>query len=229
MPNIENGSFKPDFSKELDIESLISAPLVAVSKANVVMAQGQTRFFLEYCFNKVGDNYEPIMIRMALKKAVIVPPQPEQPGQPPVNASAPGVLPIVLASEGKAAVPAKPEAIVGQTTYFELPLLTIIPFNSLAVDKMNIDFDLEITATKSKPSTLNNESNNNITDEKPQLYGKISYDPNNGNANESKSPSKKQLSSKLKVNINAATLPLPQGILTIIDLYSKSINPTTNT
>lgn len=166
---------------------------------------------------------------MALKKAVIVPPQPEQPGQPPVNASAPGVLPIVLASEGKAAVPAKPEAIVGQTTYFELPLLTIIPFNSLAVDKMNIDFDLEITATKSKPSTLNNESNNNITDEKPQLYGKISYDPNNGNANESKSPSKKQLSSKLKVNINAATLPLPQGILTIIDLYSKSINPTTNT
>ena len=81
MPNINHGSFTPDFSKELDIESLISAPLVAVSKANVVMAQGQTRFFLEYCFNKIGDNYEPIMIRMALKKAVIVPPQPEQPGQ----------------------------------------------------------------------------------------------------------------------------------------------------
>ena len=94
---------------------------------------------------------------------------------------------------------------------------------------MNIDFDLEITATKSKPNTPNNESNNNITDEKPQLYGKISYDPNSGNADDSQNPYKKQLSSKLKVNINATTLPLPKGILTIIDLYSKSINPTTNT
>ncbi len=214
----------PDFSKELDIESLISAPLVAVSKANVVMAQGQTRFLLEYCFNKKGDNYEPVMIRMALTRAVIIPAQPSEPGVPPTLPSEPGVTPVVLASEGIPAMPARAKSIQNETTYFDLPLLTIVPLNSLAVDKMNIDFDLEITSTTAKPTTATNATNNKITDAKPQLYGKISNNTSGSNANDADNTSN-QYSSKLKVNINAATLPLPKGVLTIIDMYTKAIQP----
>ena len=33
------------------------------------------------------------------------------------------------------------------------------------------------------------------------------------------------LSSRLKVNIHAGRLPLPKGVLTILDLYTKSIQP----
>ena len=44
MPEPQNQSFKPSFNSEINIESIISAPLVAASKANVVMVTGQTRF-----------------------------------------------------------------------------------------------------------------------------------------------------------------------------------------
>src|SRR6476659_2746560 len=167
MPQITDQDFNPDYSRALDIESLISAPLVAVSKANVVMAQGQTRFLLEYCFNKTGVNYEPVMIRMALTKAVI---SPEIPAVKRVEPSAPGVLPIVA---GVNAVPAVPASMQNVTTYFNLPLLTIIPLNSLAFEKVAIAFDMEITSVVTKPSQAANESNNTITDRKAQLYGKV--------------------------------------------------------
>ena len=54
-----------NYNSEIDVESIITAPLVAASKANVVMATGQQRFILDYCFavNKDGT-HEPIMIEM---------------------------------------------------------------------------------------------------------------------------------------------------------------------
>ena len=65
MAVLINQEFKPNFGSELNIESIISAPLVAASKANVVMVTGQTRFLLDYCFKKNDNNtYEPIMIEM---------------------------------------------------------------------------------------------------------------------------------------------------------------------
>ncbi|TKC10500.1 DUF2589 domain-containing protein [Pedobacter polaris] len=221
MPKVTNREFNPNFSKALDIESLISAPLVAVSKANVVMAQGQTRFLLEYCFKKNGESYEPILIQMALTKPVI---DPGKAAVKAVAASAPGVMPVVEAVE---ATPAIPQSMQMVTTHFTLPLLTIVPLNSLAVEKVNIDFDMEITSVASKPSGSANESNNTITDRKAQLYGKVSDSGSNserGSANQSKTLN------KIKINLNAATLPLPAGVLTIIDIYTKSIQavPTEN-
>ncbi|TCC90058.1 DUF2589 domain-containing protein [Pedobacter frigiditerrae] len=221
MPKVTNQKFNPNFSKALDIESLISAPLVAVSKANVVMAQGQTRFLLEYCFKKNGDGYEPILIQMALTKPVI---DRGKVAVKAIAASAPGVIPVVEAVE---AAPAVPQSIQLVTTHFSLPLLTIVPMNSLVVDKVTIDFDMEITSVASKPSNGTNESGNKITDRKAQLYGKVSDSGSNSNR-DSKNQSK--ISNKVKININAATLPLPAGVLTIIDLYTKSIQavPTEN-
>ena len=37
MAENEQGTFKPQFGAELNIESIIGAPLVAASKANVMM------------------------------------------------------------------------------------------------------------------------------------------------------------------------------------------------
>lgn len=215
MPYATNQSFDPDFSRGLDIESLISAPLIAVSKANVVMAQGQTRFLLDYCFKKSGENYEPVLIRMAINKSIIIPVEsnPEDIANDEISGTSADKVSRKMVQQQYTT-----ETV---TTYFDLPLLTIVPLNSLVVDKVAIDFDLEISSYVAHSPSSVDESNNTITDKKALLYGKISHDRSDPN-NQSKS----QLSSKIKVNLNAATLPLPAGVLSIIDIYNKSIQVT---
>jgi hypothetical protein len=117
-----NSFFKPNFGSELNIESLISAPLIAASKANVAMVTGQARFLLDYCFVKTTTGtYEPIMIKMSLSKGI-------------------------LDSSKK---PGDPDYIRVESLNFNLPLLCIIPLSSIAVDNVKIDFDMEITSVTS--------------------------------------------------------------------------------
>ncbi|MBO3696818.1 DUF2589 domain-containing protein [Roseivirga sp. E12] len=190
MPESQNQSFKPSFGKELNIESIISAPLVAASKANVMMVTGQTRFLLEYCFTKEdGKTYEPVMIEMSMVRGVI--------------------------DDSKK--PTDPGYIQKAQLTFNIPLLCLVPLNSLAIDKVTVDFDMEITSVTSKESTKK-VGENNIMDKKAQLNGKISGGPS-GDKNNTQS------TSKLKVGINAGPLPLPVGVLAILDLYTKNIQP----
>lgn len=201
MPGNTNQPFVPDYSSELDIESIISAPLVAASKANVVMVTGQTRFLLEYCFQQKNDgNYEPKMINMVMKQGVADPTK--KPGDP-------GYI-----QEAKMT--------------FAIPLLCLVPLNSLVIDKVTVDFDLEITSMTSREVKTDNNAaidngnqKRNIIDKKVQLNGMISY-KNNNTCNENY---KTQSTSRLAVNINAGPLPLPTGVLTILDIYSKAILP----
>lgn len=193
-----NQSFEPDFRKEIDIASIISAPLVAVSKANVIMVTGQTRFLLEYCFTKSANNtYEPVLIEMSMTKGEI----------------------------DQTKEPDDPAYIKKVQLTFTIPLLCLIPINSLSVEKVTIDFDMEITSVTSTETKTANESENKVTGDKAQLNGKISYDPNQNSFNPNAREYKSQFSNKLKVNINAGTLPLPLGVLTILDLYTKAIQP----
>jgi hypothetical protein len=152
------------------------------------MAHGQTRFLLDYCFNKTDDGYEPVMITMALTRHLLAPDKHDN-------------------------------TVQGVTTYFKLPLLTIVPLNSLAVDKVTIDFHLEISGTSGKDADKTRGKGNQITDQKAQLYGKIGSDPSGA-----KNGMSRQNKSKIAVNINASALPLPSGVLTIIDMYNRSIH-----
>lgn len=187
-------TFRPSFSKELNIESIISAPLVAASKANVVMVTGQTKFLLEYCFtkNKESNTYEPKMIEMSMTRAEIVP----------------------------AVKQGEPDIIKEHKLTFNLPLLTLISLNSLAIDKVTVNFDLEITSVTSYEQL---GGDGKPLHKQAQLNGRISYDPNQ--QSNDKGQNKSSMRSQLKVNINAGPLPLPVGVLTIIDLYTKSIQP----
>jgi hypothetical protein len=186
--------FKPSFSKELNIESIISAPLVAASKANVVMVTGQTRFLLEYCFTKndKSNTYEPKMIEMSMTRGELV----------------------------KGEKPGDPDTIKKHVLTFNLPLLTLISLNSLAIDKVTVDFDLEITSVTSYENV---GGDGKPLDKQAQLNGRISYDPKQ--QSNDKGQNRSSMRSQLKVNINAGPLPLPVGVLTIIDLYTKSIQP----
>lgn len=185
-PNI----FKPQFGAELNIESIISAPLIAASKANVMMLSGQTRFLLDYCFEKRDDSYQPVMIEMLLVQPVM------DPTKQPTD---PGYISI-------------------EKMTFQVPLLCLLSLNSLAIDKVNVDFDLEITSVGSY------QSNVDVMERKAVLNGRVASVPQKTEKGTHEQLTN-QTSSRLKVNLNVGSLPLSKGVLTILDLYTKAIQP----
>ncbi|MNK18858.1 hypothetical protein D3C87_370720 [compost metagenome] len=195
---------------EINIESIISAPFIAISKANTMMLSGQARFILDYCFVKEKKDgeapelsdfdenaiYKPVMINLLMQKSVV-----KQVDNPETG-------------EWK-------EIIETSKAIISVPLLSIIPINSIAIDKVKVDFNLDITSITS----YNNQSNG-IIERKSQLNGKISSDRRSTGENGEKFESKNTSSRTLSVKIEAGALPLPLGILNILDLYSKNIHPT---
>ena len=190
----KNQKLIPQSNSEISIEAMISSPLVAASKANAEMMLGQTNFYLRNCFAKNDHGgYDPIMVKMALKRNVVD------------NNKLPGDV----------------DYITIQTMDFEVPIFCLIPINSLAIDKITVDFNMEITSTTSWELTEDDHKNTGkrVLNKQAQLNGKISSD------SEGKSQYSRDSKSKLKVHINASPLPLPLGVLSILELYSKNINP----
>ena len=121
----------------LPMESLIGGPLNAAAKANSAMALTQTRFMLDTCFNmakkdkggnEIPTQYEPIMIDMILTRSV-----------------------ISEDKDGKVSV-------IPASTKFTLPLLTILPINSLAVETVDINFEMEVKSSFSEDDNKTSES-----------------------------------------------------------------------
>ncbi len=193
-------AFDPDFGSQLNIESIITAPLVAISKANVVMITGQTRALLENCFTRSSESgpHEPVMIQMTLSRARL-------------DADAHGEQGGV---NGRGAMRYDKLA-------FSVPLLCLVPINNLVVDKASVEFDMEVTSVTHRPADkgITGEAGKPVVQRRAVLNGRIASKAGDG-------PSDRRSSSTLKVNINAGPLPLPVGLLTVIDLYSKSVQPT---
>ena len=168
--------YVPKFHAELNIESVLIAPLVAASKANVMMLSGQARFLLDYCFSLENGIYKPVMIPMTITKSVI-----EENDN---------------------------ENFQQTELVFQVPLLCLLPMNSLAVNEIKLNFGMEITSLSSYDAKLKT----NLVERKAVLKGRIS------------SRNKKE-STNLNVEITAGPLPLPKGVLSIIDLYTNAIQP----
>jgi hypothetical protein len=184
----------------LPMKELIGSPLVAAAEANNMMAMAQTKFLLNTCFSvaKVGNKelYKPIMVNMTLTRPVF-------------NA------------DGTPAPPMESD--------FNLPLLTIIPLNSLAVDEVNVSFEMEVKSSYSidkstdshEEQSVSHKVNNNTVS--AEMSGAVASSDNvKSNKN---STSKKSNSAKYEINAHAAQVPLPIGVLTIIETYAKSIAP----
>ncbi len=190
-------SFKPGKSNSHAIENIISAPLVAAAHANSMMQREQTTFMMDTGFNEVNGRFEPLMIEMVLIQNVL---------------------------EDTTDAHGKPVMKTIETT-FNLPILTIIPLNSLAVDQVNVQFEMEIHEQINRNTSTCKNSTNSFGQptNNTQLKGKISYDSREDTS--ATSPYRRQNSSSLKVLVNVSPLPLPVGVNTIIDLYQKSIQP----
>ena len=198
MADTVNQKLSPTVNRELSIEAMISAPLVAASKANAEMLLGQTHFLLRNCFVKEQDtqNYTPIMIQMSLTKSFI---------NSDLDSTDENYFQI-------------------QKMDFQVPLLVLLPINSLAVEKVNIAFEMEITSTVSWTlSESDNKEAKRVLQKQAQLNGKITA--NSSNNTESSNKYKSDSMNRMKVEVNAGTLPLPVGVLSLLDLYTKNINP----
>lgn len=196
----------------LPMESLIGGPLNAAAKANSSMALTQTRFMLDTCFNmkkkdkdgnEIPTQYEPIMIDMVLTRSVITPGMDTTKGIPQAS------------------------------TKFSLPLLTILPINSLAVETVDINFEMEV---KSSFSEDNNEAKSSESAGEGSFETKIGWGllstTIKGSASYSSKDSsthdthyEKSNSAKYTVNVHAGQLPLPKGVNTIIEAFAQAIQP----
>ncbi|WP_459209414.1 DUF2589 domain-containing protein [Aquimarina rhabdastrellae] len=187
----------PNNSQGIAIEQLLAAPFVAAASANSAMARKQTSFLMDTCFDLDNDDgfgedvYHPKMITMTITKNMLLPDKDEK-GKP------------------------KMERV---TSTFQIPLLTLIPFNSLSVKEVNVKFDLEIVSQSDERSA---RESNGKKDEDVQLKGTVSYDSNAKQENQYQ----RRNASKLSVEMNAGQLPLPVGITALLDLYTKNINST---
>lgn len=176
-------SYKPSMSAGQSIESLISAPLTAISKANCVMLSGQSRFLLDFCFSKINNEqniiYKPVLIDMELSDRY------------------------------------------GNTIIFQIPLLSLIPINNLAVNKAKIDFNMDIISSSSHKGKKDSQADSNVIVNKTYLGARISNIKDYSNSYNTKS--------NMSVSLEARQIPLSRGLTTLLDLYTKNINPINKT
>lgn len=193
----------------LPMKDLIGGPLLAAANANGMMAVNQTRFLLDTCFayDDATKTYTPVMIKMTLTRSALLP------GDPTQTPSEPKIVPV--------------------TTTFDLPLLTIIPLNSLAVDNVDISFDMEV---KSSFSEATNESTEKKLAAESSFSAKIGYGifsaeikgsvrSDNTFKSSHDAHYEKSNSAHYNVKVHAGQLPLPQGVTTIIQAFSNAITP----
>ncbi len=187
----------------LPIKSLIGGPLVDTAQANAMMGQAQTQFMLNTCFDTGQDGkLTPIMVNFTITRSV-------------------------LNADGSPADPSTAQSS------FDLPLLTIIPLNSLAVDDMTVDFEMEVKSSESqdKSSSTSSETSAKAGFKATGQIGPFSVSVHGSISHDSKSESSEKShyqasnSAKYSIHVHAGQLPLPKGVTTIIDAFTKNIAP----
>ncbi len=188
----------------LPIKSLISAPLLAGAEANSKMAITQTQFLLSTCFNTSGSG-DTINYQPIMIKMTLT----------------------------RSVIKADGEAGEDVSTQFDLPLLTIMPLNSLAVDNITVNFEMEVKSSFSNDKETSSESESAA---EGSFSAKVGYgcfsaevsgsvSASSKNASSEKSHYEKSNSARYEISAHAGQLPLPEGVTTIIQAFSQCIAP----
>jgi hypothetical protein len=189
--------------------------------------------------------YQPVMITMSLTRAVLTPGLPAAPAVAAVAAVAADPTttpptpptPAISAVAGVVAQTAQPAIIQNFTTAFNLPLLTIMPLNSLAVETVDINFVMEV-----KSSFSDEQSKESVKQVKGEssFEAKVGYGPFSASIKGSASYDRKDTSSSKQhyeksnsatytVGVHAGQLPLPAGVPVILEAFASAIQPITLT
>ena len=110
---------------ELDLDSLVSAPLIAAAKANEAILKQQTQFILDTCFTVDEGIQTPVMVKMRLSR-------------PSIDYTKPN----------------DELSLESQDLVFQVPLISLLPINSIGVNSIDVDFNMEVTSMKSSSSEV---------------------------------------------------------------------------
>ena len=190
-----NNSGVKHFFSGIPVNRIIEEPLLAVIRAQSAMAQEQIILLLKICFDYNA------------RKKVYKPKQLEM------------TLTRSILQPNKEIN--KPPELVQVTSTFQVPLLIIFPINSLGVENINIDFGVEITSQHAlKIEDKQDEPLLFKKTSKAKLLGKIAA----SNLQKIEEVNDRTSSTLLNINVDAGTMPLPKGLLEIIDIYSKALH-----
>lgn len=191
-------------STGLPINDIIAKPLVAIAKAQSMLAKEQLRTLLDTCFTHNGSVYQPVMLKMTVTRSVLA--ASDTPGESP--------------------------HLNHITSSFYLPIITIMPLNSLGIEKVNIGFDIEFTSQYIMKEEENTHGANKertphqqslAQKESIELRGRMprmNVQQGQGLSEVSDSDSR----SSFRVNVDAGSLPLAKGLLEIINIYTSAIH-----
>lgn len=191
----KSGAVFPEF-RGAAIDELISRPMVAIVKANEKMATEQVKLLMNICFSKSGDVYEPVMITMSIRRGALEP------------------------ADDRECV-----SILNVETTFQVPLITLLPITSLAIDSADIDFDMDVHSQYEVSEEDDGMRFGGAKTSKPnshELVGSIRYasrgEPLGAEIDDSRG-------ANVSISVSARPLPLPLGVSTILQAYSQSIYP----
>ncbi|WP_354011620.1 DUF2589 domain-containing protein [Endozoicomonas lisbonensis] len=118
-------------------------------------------------------------------------------------------------------------------TNFTIPLLTLLPLNSLGVDNVQIHFEMEVKSAfakdnsssteKTKDKTRSYDSGRGFWGCRPKISGTVSSSRKSSTA--SSDHYEKSNQAKYTVDVHAGQLPLPEGVNTVIQAFTESIAP----
>lgn len=204
----------------LPMKALIGAPLKAATDANAMIANAQTQFLLNTCFEKSTDDNNqlvPTMVNFTLSRSVI---------------------------DKDGAISQSPIKMD-----ISIPLMTLIPINSLAIEKLKVSFNMEVKSSREiKKKDTQNESTSATKKRRVSQQGRKQRSSRSNKSDEhttqstqahdfetelhgslAKSAQAEQQSStahaSYEVTLEAGQLPLPNGITTILEIFSKNMMP----
>ena len=125
------------------------------------------------------------------------------------------------------------EAGENMESAFNLPLLTLLPLNSLAVDDVKVDFEMEVKSSFSNDKETSSQSESaaegsfsakyGIGCFSAEVHGSVSQKSSSSSSD--KSHYEKSNSAKYEISVHAGQIPLPEGVTTIIQAFTQSIAP----
>lgn len=179
--------------ESIPLAGIIGAPLKAAANANAMMSKQQAEFLMEYCFAKSEtDNGRTVYHPIMIEMS------------------------LTRGVQGDNGMP-KPTTVM-----FNVPLLTIIPISSLAIESVDLTYRLQITSQTTRSQEASLSSTQRMKEEDTvELSGRISGDKSASSSRKSSA----KMDSTLEIDIKARQLPLPVGITSMLDLYSRAMHP----
>ena len=192
----------------LPMEALIGGPLMAAAKANHQMACDQVKYLLDTCFTQKSDGTG--------------------------NSYAPVMISMTVTRPALSNVGGQSQ-VQNISSTIQVPLLTIIPLNSLAVDSVDIKFQMEVKSSYA-------EDHDDKTDEKSHedgsfegdgwigpfhctIKGGVSHDSDH--TTDTQTHYQKSNDAQYTVEVTARQIPMPPGVGVIITAFSNNIAPVT--